>query len=537
VGRTTMCPVELFCDEQVPPYLKLLPIESRAQPEPLQYFRRQPESWFQIDLDANNPDSMRQIFREVARTREVKAEQARELGFELEFLEASISQPGYVHIPAWRHALINFDHPLLRMGLSIVDTPGINAPGLESDLTTDVLPDAQGILYLLSVETGVTASDLQQWNKKIDPIARANNVARFAILNKIDLLEADEEPIVDSVERLIRMTAQQLEIPRAHVLPLSAKHGLKAGLTGDLVRQRRSGFAHLEQHLIKSVIETRERLLQDEVLAQIVAEVKADLARIEDEQRLLLGEQTQFENSQADINSDYTRAQRLIQTDQQALVMRQKRFSYGQAQLQENLLRLSALIGQSRYDSHLARARSVLGITATPTTVASAVSVMVSGVRLDFRRLRADLESLPLAAKRLRTELEMLDETMPPLDMEQPLERIAALEQEYGAPRMRTEQPREVFESGFLPQLTELYQQIEQRINDWGSAVLQPIARQLTFEQQQIAQRQSNIDELEQFIAQQSTRLQHIVVRLPDIQKDINFLQELLFRIEPVELS
>jgi GTPase SAR1 family protein len=536
VGRTTMCPVELFYDEQFPPYLKLLPIDSRAQPEPLQYFRRQPEAWFQIDLDANNPESMRQIFREVARTREVKAEQARDLGFELDFLEASVSQPGYVHIPAWRHALINFDHPLLRMGLSIVDTPGINAPGLESDLTADVLPDAQGILYLLSVETGVTASDLYQWNQKIAPIAHANNVARFAVLNKIDLLEADEEPIVESVERLIRMTAQQLEIPRSHVLPLSAKHGLKAGLTGDAVRQRRSGFAHLEQHLVKSVIETRERLLQDDVLNRIVGEVKDDLARVQEEQRILLAEQTQFEHTQADINSDYTRAQRLIQGDQQSLVLRQKRFAQGQQQLQENLGRLATLIGQARYDSHLARARSVLGVTATPTTVASAVSVMVSGVRLDFRRLRSDLESLPQSARRLRSEIDMPDDAMPALDMEQALEQIAALEQTYGSPRVRTETPRDVFENGFLPHLTALYQQIEQRISDWGDSVLQPMARQLAFEQQQIDQRQSNINELEAFISQQSSRLQHIVRRLPDIDKDLHFLQELLFRIEPVEL-
>ena len=131
VGRTTMCPVELFCDDQATPYLKLLPIDTRSQDRPLGTFRQQPEAWFQMDLDASNPDSMKQIFREVARTREVKAEQAKELGFELDFLEASVSQPGYVHIPAWRHALINLHHPLLRMGLSIVDTPGINAPGLE----------------------------------------------------------------------------------------------------------------------------------------------------------------------------------------------------------------------------------------------------------------------------------------------------------------------------------------------------------------------------------------------------------------------
>jgi GTPase SAR1 family protein len=536
VGRTTMCPVELFCDDQAPPYLKLLPIDTRSQDRPLGTFRQQPEAWFQMDLDASNPDSMKQIFREVARTREVKAEQAKELGFELDFLEASVSQPGYVHIPAWRHALINLHHPLLRMGLSIVDTPGINAPGLESDLTSDVLPDAQGILYLLSVETGVTASDLQQWKQKILPIAQANNVARFAILNKIDLLEADEEPIVQSVDRLIRMTAQQLEIPRSHVLPISAKHGLKAGVTGDAVRHRRSGFAHLEQHLVKSVIETRERLLQDDVLAPLVIDVKNDMQRLQDEQHMLKGEQAQFESNQASINTDYTRAQRVMSEDRTSFVQREKSFNQGKQQLQDNLSRLSVLIGKSRYDSHLARARSVLGIAPNNTTVASAVSVMVSGVRLDFRRLRADLESLPTAARRLRTELNMPEKPVLALDMEDALAKIATLEQEYSPSRIRGDKPRDTFELGFLPQLTGLYEQIEQQIDTWGDSVLGDIERSLKQERQQIEERQTNINTLEKHIAEQSSRLQHIIKNLPELEQDIHFLQELLYRIEPVDL-
>ena len=149
------------------------------------------------------------------------------------------------------------------------------------------------------------------------------------VLNKIDLLEADEEPIVQSVDRLIRMTAQQLEIPRSHVLRISAKHGLKAGVTGDTVRHRRSGFAHLEQHLVKSVIETRERLLQDDVLAPLVVDVKNDMQRLQDEQHMLKGEQAQFESNQASINTDYTRAQRVMSEDRTSFVQREKSFNQG----------------------------------------------------------------------------------------------------------------------------------------------------------------------------------------------------------------
>ena len=42
---------------------------------------------------------------------------------------------GKVEISMWRHAVINFPHPLLRQGLVILDTPGLNAIGSEPELT------------------------------------------------------------------------------------------------------------------------------------------------------------------------------------------------------------------------------------------------------------------------------------------------------------------------------------------------------------------------------------------------------------------
>ena len=41
-GRTTMCPTELGYDADVPPCLRLLPIETRLQPQPLMEWRDGP---------------------------------------------------------------------------------------------------------------------------------------------------------------------------------------------------------------------------------------------------------------------------------------------------------------------------------------------------------------------------------------------------------------------------------------------------------------------------------------------------------------
>ena len=44
-GRTTMCPTELGYDAEVPPCLRLLPIESRLQPQSLLDWRNAPDKW------------------------------------------------------------------------------------------------------------------------------------------------------------------------------------------------------------------------------------------------------------------------------------------------------------------------------------------------------------------------------------------------------------------------------------------------------------------------------------------------------------
>jgi hypothetical protein len=35
-----------------------------------------------------------------------------------------VDENGMVEISQWRHAIVNFPHPLLKEGLIIVDTPG-----------------------------------------------------------------------------------------------------------------------------------------------------------------------------------------------------------------------------------------------------------------------------------------------------------------------------------------------------------------------------------------------------------------------------
>ena len=131
-GRTTMCPTELGYDADVPPCLRLLPIESRLKPQSLMEWRMIPEKWTRIDLDVNDPKRLAIALEKVAETRRVTPDDARLLGFwssQSPDDNPPLDSQGLVEVPMWRHALINIAHPLLKQGLVILDTPGLNAIG------------------------------------------------------------------------------------------------------------------------------------------------------------------------------------------------------------------------------------------------------------------------------------------------------------------------------------------------------------------------------------------------------------------------
>ena len=94
-----------------------------------------------------------------------------------------VDKNGLIQISRWRHAVINFPHPLLKQGLVILDTPGLNAIGTEPELTLSLVPNAHAVLFILAADTGVTKSDLDVWRHLVGDAAARNHIV---VLNKID---------------------------------------------------------------------------------------------------------------------------------------------------------------------------------------------------------------------------------------------------------------------------------------------------------------------------------------------------------------
>ncbi|WP_223879271.1 dynamin family protein [Chitinimonas arctica] len=168
-GRTTMCPTELQYEASRPNCIQLLPIETRASDTTTSEYRRYPEEWTTVSLDIDSGEAMLAAFQQVGQKKWVSVDEAKKLGlFDEADPDHKLSvQAGKIEIPCWRHAVINFPHPLLKQGLVILDTPGLNAIGTEPELTLNLLPNAHAILFILAADTGVTKTDIDVWRNHI----------------------------------------------------------------------------------------------------------------------------------------------------------------------------------------------------------------------------------------------------------------------------------------------------------------------------------------------------------------------------------
>jgi len=272
VGRTTMCPTEIFHDPNEEPYLKLLSVETRYRDESISQLKNMPVEWSKIRLDMKSPSQMREALKALSDSKRVYSLDARMMGLIPMFDEGgnSPAEDQIVEVPAWRYAMINYPHPLLSNGLAVLDTPGLNALGLEPELTLSTVPNAHAILFLLSIDTGVTKSDLEIWDRYV----KSGLPAKIAVLNKIDLMWDDlktPQEIEAGIERMMESTCKTLGLPPEKVFAVSAQKALLGRIREDPELIKRSGIERLERYLSDEIIPIKRQLLAKAVMNEIGA--------------------------------------------------------------------------------------------------------------------------------------------------------------------------------------------------------------------------------------------------------------------------
>jgi Dynamin family len=293
-GRTTMCPTEISWDKKQPPHIALLPIETRAEGASIADLRQVPEAWQRFAFgDITSADSLAEGLGRVGEVKQVPSDAAQALGFAVgDGSDGTlvIDAEGQVEIPRWRHAQINFPHPLLAEGLVVLDTPGLNAIGAEPELTLSLLPSAHAVLFILAADTGVTQTDLSVWRDHV-----GNGPGRLVVLNKIDGLWDGLRPVFeieDEIERQVASCAGILDVPPASVFAVSAQKGLVAKISGDDELLDKSRLPHLEDALSEQLLPAKREIVSRSTAAEARA-IAGDVRRLLETRSAALGAQAE----------------------------------------------------------------------------------------------------------------------------------------------------------------------------------------------------------------------------------------------------
>ncbi|MGC8113868.1 dynamin family protein [Metapseudomonas otitidis] len=541
-GRTTMCPTELFHDPRSErPYIRLLPIETRTASASVAQFKRIPRHWVNIPLDTSDPDNMVQAFTQVAKTKPMPVEQAIQLGFHPDTLEPA-GRPGMVLVPAWRHAMVNFDHPLLRQGLRILDTPGLNALGAEPELTLSMLPAAQAVIFLLSADTGVTASDMDIWLQHIRQLDDDTQTSLFAVLNKIDVLWDDlagETFVQNAIRQIQDATARQLDIRREDVLPLSAKQALLAKVRKDDELLARSQMANLERLLCERIVAQKERLLETRVVNQVLALLQNSqhvlnlrLEKVREQQALLSTHQN--DNGQllfeltARTKEDHARHHRRLlglKTNQR-LVKRQGEL-------------LRAAVRPERLEEHLARVRRDLTGSWTTVGINQAILHFFRAVETDLHALdhEADAANRMVAAlyRRHNEESPLQGVDAPQFDLTRYYRELGQLRQKGDQFRLHlktllTEQrllTRRFF-STLVQEVIGLHQRLRQEVAQWAAEALMPLMQNTLEHKQLLETHMLRLKALAQDTQQARQRVLQLTRYVDELERQLSQANDML---------
>ena len=519
-GRTTMCPTELFFDPRAErSFIRLLPIESRLEDASIAQLKRTPHFWRSIPLDPKNPDNMAEAFTQVAATKSMPTEQAIQLGFQPASLESS-DIVGEVLVPAWRHAMVNFDHPLLRQGLRILDTPGLNALGSEPELTLSMLPNAQAVIFLLSADAGVSASDMDIWQQHIRQLDDGNRNRLFAVLNKIDVLWDDvsgDAFVQTAIQQMRASTAQQLGIPVEDVLPLSAKQALLAKIRGDQALLERSQLAALEHLLCERILAQKERLLEQQVVRQV-------LALLQNSQHILtqrlhkVREQSELLDSHRQDNGQMLvelTARTRHDHNQHHKRLLQLKTNQRLLQRQGELLR--GTVRAERLEEHLTRLRRSL--TGSLTTLGINLSILHF-----FRSVEQDLGALEneaaLANKIVSAIYRRHNEENPLHGVDAPLFRLTPYQKELKGLQNKADQFRlqlktllteqrtltRRFFATLVQEVIGMHQRLRQEAEQWAGEALMPLMQHSLEHKQQLEAHMLRLKSLAQDSQQSSQR-------------------------------
>ncbi len=254
-GCENLCPIEIYHDPSESPYVRVLPMETRKEQAGIAALRRNPIEWITIRLNPDSPESVAEAMHSLIETRTVSVEEATWLNL------TRVERTGQeVTIPAWRYALINMPHPMLRSGLIVLYTPSLRMLSVEPEVALRIGSNAQSLLMVLGQE--LTPSERDFWKQYL----QSSQAHKFVVLDS----DAGAESAATA------RVAQMLEIPDAQIFLLPMERAVGARLGQQVAEPETAhGMEQIEQLLADEVVPDRQAYLLTSVSKEIGPDIQS----------------------------------------------------------------------------------------------------------------------------------------------------------------------------------------------------------------------------------------------------------------------
>ncbi|HEX2530465.1 MAG TPA: dynamin family protein [Burkholderiaceae bacterium] len=507
-GRTTMCPTELLYDETFPPSIRLLPIETRVEALSTSEFKQQSQAWTVLPLDISSGEGMLEAFKQVSLTKQVTVEEAKRYGLYNESdPEAALAtdKGGMVEISRWRHAIVNFPHPLLQQGLVIIDTPGLNAIGTEPELTLNLIPNAHAVLFILAADTGVTRSDIQVWRDHI-----GTGVGRMVVLNKIDSMWDELRTAAEVDEQIaaqVSSVADTLGVAAAQVFPVSAQKGLVGKINQDATLIAKSRLSLLEEALSNELIPARQDIIRTQ-LAVDIEELTSS------KQALLAARMRNVVEQLVELKSLRGKNQNIVGHMMQRIEIEKKEFDSSLFKLQATravFARLSAEVfaslGMNILKENIREARETMDKSKFSTGLRQAVKTFFERIETNLgvsgRRIDEITEMMTVMYRKFSTEHGLALSTPMPFSLDTYRQELRMIEdiyqKQFGASAILTTSQVVLMQKFFDSIASRVKQSLLQANRDveaWLKVVMAPLEAQISEHKTQLKRRKQSIERI-----------------------------------------
>lgn len=544
-GRTTMCPTELFYDNDAnESYIRLLPIETRADDTTIAEHKMNPMNWTTMPVDIDSPDKMAESFNEIIKVKSVPLEEAKRLGLYDE--EPGATPPDKVEVPLWRHAMISFPHPLLKQGLVILDTPGLNALGTEPELTMEMIPKAQAVTFILAADTGVTKSDSDIWKNHIVPHIDIEKTGIIVALNKIDTLWdelKDESAVASNIAKQCQHTSKSLGVEARKVFPVSAQKGLLAKIKQDSELLEKSGLAALETFFSNDIVPAKQNIVRENLTTKIGSRIEgtrnlltgrhdAAMQQLKELQSLS-GKNTdvilQLMNKARDSQAEYKKNVENFQTSRHVLTQQVKTVL--------ETLSIEAL------DALIAKTRKAMVGSWTTAGMKKGMTTFFEGSKHTMEQVswQADKsnELVQAVYQRFREEHDLKD-----------IKPTLFTTKKYSAQLSRLHKEAEVFRNSSITTMTEqsfvvkkffvslvsharnIFFQARQDAESWAKSVMNPLAQRIKDRKKQLDQHLDSLKKIKSSREKLEEKIQELEVMSSDLGEQIKIIDALMVAIQ-----